>query len=406
MRSLSIHKRLDPAWTVVVGCFAIMLCSGLVMWSFGVFFSDIQEIFEGTRSTVSSMYTTLIASNAAAAIATGQLSDKGHTVLVLQVSAVVGGGAIALCSQAHSLLQLAMLLVPVGVATGCTVPLAISTVQCVFHARRHSGLALAMVSSGIGLGALVFAPILSQVIITFGLTDAFLLAGVAFFALFTIGWAAIQRGGASAPRSASSIVPGTGTQFHSSVRRLLLSREYAAIAAISLTAVAARHVVTVHLVPFAGDIGVSQTVAALALGLIGGLSIPGRIGCGLISDSIGWGKTVRFSLLGTGTALLLLPLATSDWILLPLMILFGFWHGARAVGVMGLVGHVFKMQSVGQLVGTIIGASQLLGAIAPYLAGLLHDHTGSYRAIFVGLGSALLLLTLAVPHPSNTPADV
>ena len=148
-----------------------------------------------------------------------------------------------------------------------------------------------------------------------------------------------------------------------------------------------------------------QATAAFALGLIGGLSIPGRMGCGLISDAIGWQKTVKISLIGTGAAILALPLVTNQWALIGVMALFGFWHGARAVGVMGLVGQVFRMRAVGQMIGTIIGAAQLVGAMGPYLAGLLHDYTGSYTTMFVGLGIATILVSFVAPR-APTPEEM
>jgi len=46
--------------------------------------------------------------------------------------------------------------------------------------------------------------------------------------------------------------------------------------------------VTVHIVPYATDIGMSSTAAAAALGLLGGLTIPGRLISGFISAKIGW----------------------------------------------------------------------------------------------------------------------
>lgn len=396
-------KNADKAWVIVAGCFAVTLCSGMVMWSFGVFFNAIQDELGGSRGEVSSIYTILIAANAASTILTGRLSDKGHSIRVLQVSMVVGGGAIALCSTAHDLPQLGILLFAVGLATGCTVPLALSIVQRVFHARKRSGLALAMVSSGIGLGALVFAPFLGRLILVYGWRSAFLGAGAVFVALLAFGWASIIRGGASHLKDESTPQSADGNAALLSIRRLMLSRPYVSLAAITLVALTAHSVLTVHLVPFALDIGASQTVAAFALGLFGGLSVPGRISCGIISDALGWDKAVKISLLGTGASIMLLPLASQDWMLVGTVVLFGFWHGARAVGVIGLIGHIFRMRSVGQLIGTMLGATQLVSAVGPYLAGLLHDYTGSYAITFIGIGAGLMLVSLAVPRGRAVP---
>ncbi|MFC2008976.1 MFS transporter [Chloroflexota bacterium] len=391
-------------WVVVAGCFAATLCTALVIWSFGVFFNAIQADLGGSRGAVAAVYTTLIAAHSSSSILTGRLSDRGHAGRVLQVAAVAGSVPIALCSMAQSLTHLALLFALAGLSSGTMGPLAYSIVQRVFHMRQRAGLALAIVSSGIGLGALVFAPLLSHLMLASGWRNAFLAAGLMFFALASTARVAVWYGGASSLKEeAERSERGEPVP---SRRRFITSREFLALAVISLVAITARQVVTVHLIPLATDVGVAQTVAALALGLIGGLSIPGRIGSGLISDAIGWRKTVRISVLGTAVTVLLLPLATRSWILITLVVLFGFWHGARAVGVMGLVGQVFRMHAVGHLIGTIVGLAHLASALGPYIAGLLYDRTGSYSAIFLGLGAALLVLSLAVPRVAPDHLEV
>jgi len=61
---------------------------------------------------------------------------------------------------------------------------------------------------------------------------------------------------------------------------------------------------------------------------------------------------------------------------------------------------------VGHLIGTIVGGGQLVSALGPYIAGRLHDVTGSYTALFVALGVALMLLSFAVPRSRSSRAAV
>ncbi len=50
------------------------------------------------------------------------------------------------------------------------------------------------------------------------------------------------------------------------------------VAVIYIAAMISVNMIGAHFVRFAIDIGIKQTIAASAFGLIGGLSIPGKIG--------------------------------------------------------------------------------------------------------------------------------
>jgi nitrate/nitrite transporter NarK len=140
--------------------------------------------------------------------------------------------------------------------------------------------------------------------------------------------------------------------------------------------------VNVHFTPHAIDVGISDASAAAALGLIGGFSIPGRLISGLISDAVGWRRTLALALFGMALSLPWLLLLNAAWMLYAFAFCYGVCHGIRVPAQLGILEQAFGLSSLGQLVGISTAIGQLFGATAPYAMGFIYDRTGSYSTGF------------------------
>jgi len=83
----------------------------------------------------------------------------------------------------------------------------------------------------------------------------------------------------------------------------------------------------------------------------------------------------------------------------------GFW-GIRAVTQWGMLGEFFGMRSLGALVGITSAISNLVGAVAPYLAGYIFDTTRSYFVAFLiiavlSFGGGLVVVLLKKPRTAQ-----
>jgi MFS family permease len=246
--------------------------------------------------------------------------------------------------------------------------------------------------SGVGIGALVFAPFIIHVVESQGWRVGFLCAGGNFFLLVSAS-ALVMR---SSPAEVGQPSPdgSAGQSIHTkrvSARQVLTSRRFAAIAFIAVVALVAVQILSVHLVAHATDVGVPAGLAAVALGLVGVCSVPGRLLAGLLSEHIGWRRVLSLSLFGAASSFILLLTVRSAWMLYPFVVVYGVCHGMRAVGVVGLLGRLFGTRFIGQLIGTTMGGARLVGAFAPYLAGCLFDQFGSYNIAFWVLAAILAM---------------
>jgi len=160
---------------------------------------------------------------------------------------------------------------------------------------------------------------------------------------------------------------------------------------------------TVHLVPYATDQGVSPAQAAAALGLLGLLSIPGRLVIGGAADRLGW--RLSFALANFGSAAgVLFFLAVGNPITLYLTVAFyGFFHGARVPPMAGMAGFLFGTTSLGEMVGLLMGISIFLSAFAPLAAGFLFDWLGSYVLVLLISAISFTLSGLLLGLPALSP---
>ena len=405
VRRMRLRRPDSNGWFLVAACFGVTLCIGEVMWSFGVFFKALETEFGWSRGLTSSSYTALGLAHGASSIVAGRLADKYAPQRVLLVAAIIAGPAIMACSQISTLPQLQVLLIVAGIGAGATVSVPVSTVQRYFRNRARSAVALGIVASGIGTGALLFAPLLNNVILVAGWRNAFIAAGLIFSVL--VGGAAL-------------VIRPTGTRTQQSdatqrslpipVRRLIATPQFGGVVAITMAAVFAFQSLSVHLVPYATDMGISVYASAAALGLVGGFSVPGRLASGFLSSKFGWGRTLALSLAGSGLTIIVLPAVHTEWMLYCFVGVYGFCHGVRAVAVFGILGRLFGGHSLGELTGIVLACGSFVGALGPIVAGRVFDVSGSYSITFVGIGlvlalAALVPLALRLEGRKNEPTQ-
>jgi len=395
-------------WFVVAACFLLTLTLGETFWSFGVFFKPLEDEFDWSKSLVSSGYTAFLIGYAISIVASGRLVDKLSPRPIVLVTGLIAGLGIALCSQVHSINQLRLFLFIAGVGAGPIWTVASSTVMRWFHGRERAGrLALAITSTGVGVGALVFAPLINYFIQDHGWRNAFLYVGIIFSGILIVSSVIIRR---SPPtkETATGLESGVGSSRRPvpalSTAQIIRSPLFLGVTLVVTAAIVSFQALAVHLSPYAQEAGVSAGSAALALGLLGGFSIPGRILSGAVSDAVGWRKTLALAVFGMAISIFWLLFLGGGWMLYCFVVCYGVCHGLRIPAQLGIVGDFFGVGSLGMLIGITTAVGQIAGAFAPYAAGFIVDSTGDYSLAFIVLmvvlaGAAVVAVAMREPRP-------
>ncbi len=372
-------------WFVVVAGFFVTFTLGEAMWSFGVFFKPLAAEFGWSRALVSSAYTAFMIGFSVSVIFTGRLVDKYSPRPILMASAILAGVGISLCGRVDDINQLRACLFFAGLGGGATWSVPTATVQRWFNHRKKAGLALGIVISGIGLGAMVFTPLINYLIIIYGWRNTYSIVGALYFAIIIASALVMKKSPVDSgqEREGSPDVPASLGDEGLTTKKALFTHAFASIMIINCIVVVACQTVTVHMIPHATDKGISPTIAAAALGLAGGFSFLGRILSGIISDRMNWQMTLAFACLGMALFLSCLLFLYETWILYCFVIFYGVFQGMRSPAHVGVLGEFFGMRSLGELIGITAAIAMMLGAFAPYVAGFIFDATGSYFWAFV-----------------------
>lgn len=154
-------------------------------------------------------------------------------------------------------------------------------------------------------------------------------------------------------------------------------------------------IIATHFVPYAQDVGVSQTMAAVIFGYMMGLNVLGGIGAGMIADRFGRKNVLGAVYLVRGLAYVLLvamPGVTSLWVFATLA---GFSWIASVPVTTSLTADVYGQRRLATISGISFLCHQVGAGTSILLAGMLYDATGSYTLPFAIAGSLLFPAALA-----------
>jgi MFS family permease len=142
----------------------------------------------------------------------------------------------------------------------------------------------------------------------------------------------------------------------------------------------------VHQTKYLVEVGFSPIVAAWALGIVSVVGIPGQIGLGALSDRIGreWIWTAGCAGFAICYACLIALESSPSPVLLWVMVIAQGSLGYALTSVMGpIVAEIFEGPHYGSIFGMLTVALIGGGAAGPWVTGVIHDVTGSYRLAFL-----------------------
>lgn len=376
----------------MLSCLLSTTVEGGIWFSLGIFFKPLAESFGWTRAETAAANTAFMLTYAVSGFFLSRLADRYGPRRIMLFCALLSGGALALSGAVSTLWQLILTYVLLGLGLGPTFVIPTATVQRWFVKRR--GAMLGVVVSGVGLGAFIYAPFINLLISLYEWRLAFVILGAVsglglLVAALTMAHTPEERGlkpygseEAAAPRADSAAAPSG--EF--ALRQALSTGTFRWLLLVVLLGQMPIMFLSVHLVAYATDQGVSRAAAAGALGLLGLLSIPGRLIMGVGVDRIGWKRSLALANYGAAAAVLAMLAIRSPLTLYLIVGTYGFFHGARMPPIAGLTSFFFGTRSLGALLGLILGTGNFVGAFAPLLAGVVFDRLGSYQAV-VALGA-------------------
>ena len=164
----------------------------------------------------------------------------------------------------------------------------------------------------------------------------------------------------------------------------------------------------IHQVAYLVDHGVPALTAALVGGVVGLVSIPGKMGWGVLSDCVGreLATTLAFGCVALSIGTLVLAGRDPSVQLLYLYaVLIGLGYSVVSGVFPAIASDLFAGPGFSVIYGVLFTVICLGIAIGPWVAGRIFDVTGSYTmALWLGLATALvascLVWVVAPRHPN------
>jgi MFS family permease len=265
---------------------------------------------------------------------------------------------------------------------------------------RRRALAIGIAFAGAGFGAIVLLPWLQSIILAEGwratCSAIGLLALLVIAPLSLLVWkrpediglrpdGVIAQSASTGARQASNIVDPAWVATEWTLVRAARTMRFWWIALAYFCGLVAWYAIQVHQTKYLTEIGFTPVVAAWALGAVAVIGIPGQIMLGALSDRVGreWVWTAGCAGFAICYATLIAMEHAPSTALLYVMVFTQGFFGYGLTSVMGpIVAEIFEGPHYGTIFGTITVALMGGGAAGPWIAGAIHDATGSYRLAF------------------------
>jgi len=396
------QPRSSYGW-VVVGAAALITCVGMgALFSLAIFLKPIEEAMGWSRTGISTIAFLNWIFMGVGSFLWGALSDRyGGRIVALAGGALLGLGLV-LSSQVAALWQLQLTFgVMVGLAVGAFYAPLTATATRWFTANR--GLAVALVSAGIGLGVLVISPLARWITNVADWRIAMLVLGDLAW-LIIIPAALLIR---EQPASARGVGPD-GTRAPAerdfSAAEVVRAPQFWVIALTHFACCAAHSGPIFHMVTHAIDQGMTAMTAATVLSVSGLASIVGRIGTGMLADRFGAKRTLVAGLALQAVMVYLYLFAQDAGTFYGLALVFGAAYGGVMPLYALLTREYFGEKVMGTAYGGVFLVSTLGMGLGSFAGGWLYDELGSYAWLFIssaaiGGMAGLLALTFRAPRP-------
>ena len=401
-------------WVVLSISFMTVAAAFGCRAAFALFFVAVIEEFHWSRGLAAGALTLGSVAWTLSAPVWGRMLDRLGPRVVFPAGAglMAAGFAVSSMTEAVWHYYLGMgLLVGLGFAA---LPMTSQATVITNWFVRKRGMAMGIAASGIGLGIFLVVPATEGLIVALGWRRAYLvLAGVMLSAVVPLNLFLQRRrpqdmgllpdfgittpAGRQGPRRAQD---DGGVTLAAALRNY---RFWALAGGFVLGAIPV-HMVLVHQVAAMVDAGFSREFGAWVLGLTGLFTTFTMVGMGALSDRIGSERAYTMgSLALVGGIVMILNLdGMSEIVVVSLYPpLFAVGFGSRQGLYPTIAADIFHGRHFGSIIGLLALSIGTGAGVGPWLAGYLHDLSGSYASsCWIGIvlcGLSLVCIWIVAP---------
>ncbi|MFD3400136.1 MFS transporter [Kribbella sp. NPDC058693] len=367
---------------------------GVLYYAFSVILGPMSTDLGISHTTAAGALTTAVLVAGLLSIPVGRRLDARGGHALMTTGSVVGSVAVLGWSQVHNALQLYVVFVFVGVASAMVLyEPAFAVVVAATDPQRRAR-ALLGITLVAGFASSIFIPLTGQLVDRIDWRPALVVLAIALAAL-TIPLHAIGlRRTAAAPHHDRHLRRSTW---------VLRDPAFWLLAATFVLHGAALAVIAVHLVQYLITLGHPAVVAARLAGLLGLLSVTGRVVTTLSTRWLPMTTIVGLILVGQGAAMSLLPVVGRHLLgAIACLVLFGLGFGVASIATPAILLQRYGATGYGTIAGTLAAPILIAKATAPLGGALLAAALG-YRTLVLLVAAACALAGLLLLAVQRIP---
>src|SRR5712692_3345217 len=375
-------------WLIVASLFVTMLLIvGSGYNATPVFVPALLKTFGWSRAKVSLLPSVAALTWGVLVFPVGWLLDRVEARFVMLAGALSAGLGFILASRADSFapMFIAYMLLGAAIAAGTIAPAAFIVANW-FGARR--GVAMGVTLGGTTTGGMLMTLAGSYLIAHWGWRTAYLVFAAPVFLIVIPSIMLLVRSRPPGERvmtvaEAAETLEGLETSVALRTRSLWMIVLGQGLWGFATTGA------VIYLIQYLIDQGYSVAMAAGLMSLIFGLSTVGKVTMGLVADRVTARATATFVLTMNGVGV------QHVWMLLPLMLTFGYLQAAPLMLFPLLTAESMGLKRYGTLFGIVSGANTFGAVFGPPVAGSIFDTTHSYVVAYSLFGACYFVAAIA-----------
>jgi MFS family permease len=380
-------------WVIVGTSFVTLALAYSTWYAFSVFFVALLKEFGWSRSLGAGAFSLFVIVHGVIGPFVGGIVDRfGPKKIFIPGSVLLGIGFI-LCSFTRNWWQFYIffgVLTAIGVGSTGWVP---NTTLIQLWFREKRGLAMGIISAGVGIGIFICVPAIQLLITRFGWRAAYrvmafsLPATIILLALVIFRRPPVEVSAFRTPSVKDSIEKKESPVSRVwTIREAIATKPFLFLMVSFFFASISIHSVLAHHVAFFVDQGLEALFASYIVGLLGMVSIGAKILWGVLSDRIG--REITYTL-GIACAicgifmLILYSYSSSSSIPYAYALFFGMGYAVMASLPPLITADFFEGRSFGAIFGVFQFVNGMGSALGAWFAGFLFDRVGSYIPVFM-----------------------
>ena len=384
-------------WLVVLGSLIMQLSLGAI-YTWSLFNAPLVEKFGWDISATVFTFSVTLVFFAISVIIAGRIQDRIGPRKVATAGGLLTGLGVALASLATTPMMLYItygFIAGIGIGSAYVTPLA----ACVKWFPERRGLINGLVLAALGLGGVIFKPVILYFIVAYGVSTAFLYLGLIYGSLIIIGaqFLAVPPAGYTPPGWVPPVpqTPNTfaaGSQNYTISEAMKTPQFYILVIWMFIGAVAGLMVISVAANIGMSMVGLSLAAAGNAVVTISLFNAAGRLFWGGVSDKLGRVPSVLVIFVLLGLAMTFMSIISMTYVTFLLATcVIGFCFGGTAALFPTITAEWFGTKNVGNNYGAIF----LFYGVAALIAPRLSIAMGFENAFLVGAAISAVAVVIS-----------